>query len=84
MLNKIIDSQGVRAQNAAHSSQSSRSSFIPRRSKERLKIKMFKESLRQWDEYYSQALAQQHAMFKVSLLILFAIEYLAIVSKLIH
>jgi hypothetical protein len=46
MLNGIIDSQMVRAQKAATSSQSSGSSFIPRRSEDQLKIEMLKESLR--------------------------------------
>jgi hypothetical protein len=50
MLNEIIDSRRVRAQKVAQSSQSSRSSFIPSRSEERLKIEMVKESLRQRDE----------------------------------
>jgi hypothetical protein len=50
MLNGIINSWKVRAQKVASSSQSSRSSFVPRRSEDRLEIKMLKESLRQWDE----------------------------------
>jgi hypothetical protein len=51
MLNGIVDSRKVRAQKAATSSQSSGgSSFIPRRSEDRLEIKMLKESLRQRDE----------------------------------
>jgi hypothetical protein len=55
MLNGIIDSRKVRAQKVETSSQSSGgSSFIPRRSKDRLKIKMLKESLRQWDEEMRQ------------------------------
>jgi hypothetical protein len=73
MLNRIINSPKMRAQKAAQSSWSSRSSFIPQRSKEQLKIEMLKESLRQRgeamrqrDEYYSQALAQKQAMLQVS------------------
>jgi hypothetical protein len=73
MLNIIIDSWEVRAQKVAQSSQSSRSSFIPCHLEEQLVIKMLKESLRQWgeamrqwDEYYSQALAQQLVMLQVS------------------
>jgi hypothetical protein len=50
MLNEIIDSREVRAQKVAQSSQSSGSSFIPRRSEERLEIEILKESLRQRDE----------------------------------
>jgi hypothetical protein len=51
MLNGIIDSQKVRDQKVASSSQSSGgSSFIPRRSEDRLEIEMLKESLPQWDE----------------------------------
>jgi hypothetical protein len=38
MFNTIIDSWEVRAQKSSH------------RSKERLKIKMLKETLRQWDD----------------------------------
>jgi hypothetical protein len=42
MLNGIIDSQKVGAQKAAQSSQSSRSSFVPRCSEEQLEIEMLK------------------------------------------
>jgi hypothetical protein len=80
MVNGIIDSRKVRAQKSAQSSQSSWSSFVPRQLKDRLKIKMLKESLRQWDEemrqwyeamrqqdeYYAQAFAQQQAMLQIS------------------
>jgi hypothetical protein len=73
MLNGIIDSWKVRAQKAAASSQSSGSSFVPRRSKDRLEIKILKEGLRQrdeemrrqdeamryGDEFYAQVSAQQ-------------------------
>jgi hypothetical protein len=45
-LNGIIDSQKVRAQKVVSSSQSSGSTFIPRRSEDRLEIEMLKESLR--------------------------------------
>jgi hypothetical protein len=62
MFNGIIDSWEVRAQKAAQSSQNSGSTFIPHRSEERLEIEMLKVSLRQRDEYYSQALAQQQAL----------------------
>jgi hypothetical protein len=62
MFNEIIDSQQERAEKAAQLSQSSESSFFSHRSKERLKIEMLKETLRQWndplrqrDEYYSHA-----------------------------
>jgi hypothetical protein len=91
MLNIIIDSWEVRAQKAAQSSQSSRSSFVPCHSEEQLVIKMLKESLRQWgeamrqwDEYYSQALAQQLVMLQVSWLISVTIKHLSILSKLIY
>jgi hypothetical protein len=51
MLNGIIDSQKVRTQKVVTSSQSSGgSSFIPRRSEDRLEIEMLKESLRQRGE----------------------------------
>jgi hypothetical protein len=50
MLNGIIDSREVRAQEAAQSSQSSGSSFVPHRSEEQFEIKMLKESLRHRDE----------------------------------
>jgi hypothetical protein len=51
MLNGIIDSQKVRAQKVVMSLQSSGgSSFIPRRSEDRLEIEMLKESLRQRGE----------------------------------
>jgi hypothetical protein len=80
MLNGIIDSRKVRAQRAPRSLQSSRSSFIPHRSENRLLIEMLKESLRQrdeemrpWDEelmqrdeYYAQDFAQQQAILQVS------------------
>jgi hypothetical protein len=47
ILNGIIDSQKVRAQKVALSSQSSGgSSFVPHRSEDRLAIEMLKESLR--------------------------------------
>jgi hypothetical protein len=79
MFTRIIDSQEVRAQKAAQSSQSLGSSFVFRHSKERLEIKMLKETLRQQDEalrlqddalrqqdeYYSQALAQQQGILQV-------------------
>jgi hypothetical protein len=54
MLNGIIDFRKMRAQKVAASSQSSGSSFVPRCSEERLKIKMIKESLRQRDEAMRQ------------------------------
>jgi hypothetical protein len=66
MLNGIIDSWEVRAHKVVRSSQSSGSSFIPCHSEERLEIKMLKKTLRQRDEYYTQALAQQQAMLQVS------------------
>jgi hypothetical protein len=47
MLNRIIDSRKVRAQKATQSSQSSESTFVPRRSEEQLKIEMLKDALRQ-------------------------------------
>jgi hypothetical protein len=46
MLNGIIDSQVVRAQKVAQSSQISESSFVPRHLEEWFEIKMLKESLR--------------------------------------
>jgi hypothetical protein len=80
MLNEIINSREVRTQKATQSTQSSGSSTISHRSKEWLEIKNLKESLRQqdeemrwWDkamrqqnEYYAQAFAQQQAMLQVS------------------
>jgi hypothetical protein len=51
MLNVTVDTRKVRAQKAATSSSSSGgSSFIPRRSEDRLEIEMLKESLRRRDE----------------------------------
>jgi hypothetical protein len=66
MFNGIIDTWEVRAQMATQSSQSSGSSFIPRRSEEQHKIELLKETLRQQDKYYSQALVQQQTMLQVS------------------
>jgi hypothetical protein len=80
MLNGIIDSQKVRAQKAASSSQRLGSTFVPRRSEDRLEIERLKQSLRQWDEemrrrdeamrqrddFYAQAFAQQQAILPVS------------------
>jgi hypothetical protein len=43
-----------------------RSSFVPCRSKERLEIEMLKESLRQWDDFYAHAFAQQQIVLQVS------------------
>jgi hypothetical protein len=85
--------QKVRAQKAVVSSQSSGSSFIPRRSKVQLKIEMLKESLRQreeemrrwgeamWkrDEFYAHAFSQQRAMLHISSLNYF-IRYRALSS----
>jgi hypothetical protein len=73
MLNKIIDSQKVRAQKVVVMSQSLGNSFITHRSEDRLEIKMVKKSLRKRDEeirrrddamrqrnkFYAQAFAQQ-------------------------
>jgi hypothetical protein len=51
MINGIVNSQKVRAQKVVMSSQSSRgSSFVPRRSEDRLEIEMLKESQQQRDE----------------------------------
>jgi hypothetical protein len=52
MLNGIVDSQKVRAQKVATSLQSlgGGSSFVPRRSEDRLEIEMLKESLWQRGE----------------------------------
>jgi hypothetical protein len=47
MFNGIIDSWEVRAQKSAQSSQTSGSSFDPRRSEEWLEIKILKDALRQ-------------------------------------
>jgi predicted nucleic acid-binding protein len=74
MQNGIVDSQKVRAQKAAVSSQSIRgSSFIPRHSEDRQEIEKLKEALRQQDEamrqrddFYALAFAQQHAILHVS------------------
>jgi hypothetical protein len=59
MLNEVIDLRKVRAQKAAHSTQSSGSSFVYHRSKDELKIIRLKEAMRQQEEYYSAYLAQQ-------------------------
>jgi hypothetical protein len=70
----------VRAHKAAVSSQSSWSSFVPRRSEDLFKIEILKERLRQWeeemrrreeamwqrDEFYAQVFAQQQAMLQIS------------------
>jgi hypothetical protein len=51
MINGIVNSQKVRAQMVVMSSQSSGgSSFVPRRSEDRLEIEMIKESQHQRDE----------------------------------
>jgi hypothetical protein len=51
MINGIVNSQMVRAQKVVMSSQSSGgSSFVPRRSEDRLEIEMLKESQQQRDE----------------------------------
>jgi hypothetical protein len=50
MLNGIIDSRKVRAQKVVALSQSSGSSFVPRRSEDRLEIEMLKDSMRHRDE----------------------------------
>jgi hypothetical protein len=48
MINVIVDSQKLRAQKAAASSQSTGgSSFVPRRSEDRQEIEKLKEALRQ-------------------------------------
>jgi hypothetical protein len=84
MLNRIIDSRKVRAQKATQSSQSSESTFVPRRSEEQLKIEMLKDALRQWDDYYAQALAQRQVMLQISWAISFTIKHLVKLLKLIH
>jgi hypothetical protein len=77
MLNGIVDSQKVRAQKAMASSQSTGggggSRFVPHRSKDRQEIEKFKEALRQQDEamrqhddFYASAFAQQQAILQVS------------------
>jgi hypothetical protein len=74
MQNGIIDSRKVRAQKVATSLQSSGgSSFVPRRSEDRLEIEMLKESLRQQDEVmrqrdkiYAQDFTQQQIVLHVS------------------
>jgi hypothetical protein len=58
MLNRVIDSRDVRAQNAAQSSQSLESSSIRHCSKDELEIIRLKEAMRQWDEYYAACFAQ--------------------------
>jgi hypothetical protein len=72
MLNGIVDSRKVRAQKAMASSQSTGgggSRFVPHRSKDRQEIEKFKEALRQQDEamrqhddFYASAFAQQQAI----------------------
>jgi hypothetical protein len=70
MINSIIDSRKVRAQNIAAAVQSTGgSSFVPRRSEDRQEIIKLKEVLRQQDEamrqrddFYASAFAQQHAI----------------------
>jgi hypothetical protein len=70
MINSIINSRKVRAQNIAAAVQSTGgSSFVPRRSEDRQEIIKLKEVLRQQDEamrqrddFYASAFAQQHAI----------------------
>jgi hypothetical protein len=70
MINSIINSRKVRAQNIAAAAQSTGgSSFVPRRSEDRQEIIKLKEVLRQQDEamrqrddFYASAFAQQHAI----------------------
>jgi hypothetical protein len=66
MLNGIINSWKVRAQKVASSSQSSRSSFVPRRSEDRLEIKMLKDSMRHQDEemrWWDEAMMQRDKFY---------------------
>jgi hypothetical protein len=80
MLNEVIDSKNVRAQKAAHSTQSSGSSFVYHRSKDELKIIRLKEAMRQQEEYYSAYLGD--ASDKLSDFII-TIEHLGIFFVLI-
>jgi hypothetical protein len=62
MLNGVVDSRHVRAQNAVTSSHSTGvgSSFVSRQSK----IEQLKETLRQWDEEQRQRDEFQRAQYE--------------------
>jgi hypothetical protein len=99
MLNGIIDSQKVRARKATASSQSSGSSFVPRRRKTNSGLKCLRRvwgngtkkwsgRTKQWGSGTSTTLkpllSSRRCFRLVELTISFAIEHLAILSKLIY